>query len=160
METYFGRYIPQIFTAMLLLPFAIFLFVFYLDWPVAGVNVDLFLAHAFCPNAISHMGHKKAQKTRQKAYAEFGAEFLDSLQGLATLQAFGQSTNRGRLLAEKSHELFIRTMWVLATNTLTRGITDTGIAVGAASMLALGAYRVTQGQMSLGSAPHDTDDGN
>lgn len=147
LETYFGRYIPQIFIAMLL-PFAIFLFVFFLDWPVAGVMLIFSLLTLFAP-MLFHKWDINSAKKRQKAYAEFGAEFLDSLQGLATLQAFGQSTNRGRLLAEKSHELFKRTMWVLATNTLTRGITDTGIAVGAASMLALGAYRVTQGQMSL-----------
>ena len=40
-------------------------------------------------------------------------------------------------------------MWVLATNSLTRGITDTGIAVGAAGALGLGAYRVGQGHLGL-----------
>jgi ATP-binding cassette subfamily C protein CydCD len=40
-------------------------------------------------------------------------------------------------------------MWVLGTNTLARGITDTGIAVGAAVALALGAWRVGSGTMSL-----------
>ena len=40
-------------------------------------------------------------------------------------------------------------MWVLATNALARGITDTGIAVGAAATLALGAYRVVDGETSL-----------
>src|SRR2546422_7630366 len=40
-------------------------------------------------------------------------------------------------------------MWVLGSNTLARGITDTGIAVGAAVALALGAWRVSSGAMSL-----------
>ena len=40
-------------------------------------------------------------------------------------------------------------MWVLATNSLARGITDTGIAVGVAATLALGAYRVVDGDMTL-----------
>ena len=40
-------------------------------------------------------------------------------------------------------------MWVLATNSLSRGITDTCIAVGAAAMLGLGAYRVTEGSMTM-----------
>ena len=40
-------------------------------------------------------------------------------------------------------------MWVLATNSLTRGITDTGLALGAASALALGAYRVRSGDMEI-----------
>ena len=40
-------------------------------------------------------------------------------------------------------------MWVLATNSLSRGITDTGLAVGAATVLGLGAYRVGNGAMSM-----------
>ncbi len=147
LEIYFGRYIPQVFIAVLV-PIAIFIFVFFLDWPVAGIMLIFSLVTLFAP-ILFHTWDRNNAKARQKAYAEFGAEFLDTLQGLATLQAFGQSASRGRLLAEKSHELFKRTMWVLATNSLTRGITDTGMAVGVASMLTLGAYRVTQGQMSL-----------
>ncbi|MBF0277211.1 MAG: ABC transporter ATP-binding protein [SAR324 cluster bacterium] len=147
LETYFGRYIPQLFIA-LIVPVVFFVFVFFLDWPVAVVMLVFALLTLFAP-ALFHSWDSENAKARQKAYSAFGAEFLDALQGLATLQAFGQSGSRGNFLAKKSHELFKRTMWVLATNALTRGITDTGIALGAASMLGLGAYRVTQGLMSL-----------
>ena len=40
-------------------------------------------------------------------------------------------------------------MWVLATNSLTRGITDTGLALGAATALVVGAYRVADGATEL-----------
>ena len=40
-------------------------------------------------------------------------------------------------------------MWVLGTNVLARGITDSSIACGAAAALALGAWRVEAGAMSL-----------
>src|SRR5439155_10461973 len=63
--------------------------------------------------------------------------------------AFGQSTARARRLEEKAKTLFQSTMWVLGTNTLARGITDTAIAVGAAAALAVGAWRVGHGAMSL-----------
>jgi ATP-binding cassette subfamily B protein len=59
------------------------------------------------------------------------------------------SKARGALLGERAHEVFRSTMWVLATNSLTRGITDTGIAVGAAATLAVGAYRVAEGETSI-----------
>lgn len=147
LEVYFGQYLPQLFIA-LLVPLTIFAFVFFLDAPVALVMLGFSLVTLFAP-ALFHSWDSDSARSRQKAYAEFGAEFLDALQGLATLQAFGQSRHQGRLLAKKSHELFKRTMWVLATNSLTRGITDTGIAVGVASMLALGTYRVMHGQMSM-----------
>ena len=86
---------------------------------------------------------------RQEAYSKFAADFLDSLQGLGTLKAFGQSAARGRTLATRAHEVFKSTMWVLATNSLTRGITDTGVALGAAAALTLGAYRVQSGDMEM-----------
>jgi ABC-type transport system involved in cytochrome bd biosynthesis, ATPase and permease components len=68
---------------------------------------------------------------RQKSYAAFAAEFLDSIQGLATLKAFGQSKARADKLEFQARDLFRRTMWVLGTNVLARGITDSAIACGA-----------------------------
>src|SRR3546814_16905000 len=42
--------------------------------------------------------------------------------------AFGQSKARADKLEGEAHELFRRTMWVLGTNVLARGITDSAIA--------------------------------
>jgi len=47
-------------------------------------------------------------------------EFLDSIQGLATLKAFGRAPARADKLASRRRDLFRRTMGVLATNTLSR----------------------------------------
>ena len=88
---------------------------------------------------------------RAQAYRTFASEFLDALQGLVTLKVFGQSKARESRLARHAHELFQSTMWVLATNSLSRGITDIGIALGAAAALALSAYRVSQGLMEFES---------
>ena len=147
LEVYFGQYLPQLVVAALV-PIAVFVFVAQLDLPVAAVMLAFALITLFAPVAF-HSWDSANAKNRQIAYADFAAEFLDSLQGLATLQAFGQSAARGDSLAAKARELFRRTMWVLATNALSRGITDVGIAVGASAMLALGAYRVVDGAMSL-----------
>ena len=147
LETYFGQYLPQLIVAALLPP-GIFLFVVFLDLPVAALLVGFALITLVAPAAF-HAWDSKASLARGQAYGDFGAEFLDSVQGLATLKAFGQSGARARLLAKRAHDLFKSTMRVLATNSLSRGITDTGIAVGAAAALALGAYRVAGGVMSL-----------
>src|SRR2546426_915954 len=74
-----------------------------------------------------------------------------ALQGLATLKAFGQSGERARLLEKKSHDLFQSTMWLLGANTMGRGITDAGMAIGAVAALTLGAWRVSTGAMDLAS---------
>ena len=90
-----------------------------------------------------------ASRERQRAFKAFGEEFLDAVQGLPTLKAFGQSGAYGRMLADKARALSDSTILVLGTSILTRGITDLGCALGAAAALALGAYRVRHGEMSL-----------
>ena len=147
LETYFGRYLPQLLVAGFT-PFVIFGFVVFVDLPVAGVLLAAAVIALFAPAAWHRFDTRKSLE-RERAYAEFAAEFLDSIQGLATLKSFGQSGARARLLAEKARELFRSTMWVLATNSLARGITDSVIAVGAAVALVLGAYRVGNGTMEL-----------
>ncbi|HTO12553.1 MAG TPA: thiol reductant ABC exporter subunit CydC [Candidatus Binatia bacterium] len=147
LEVYFGQYLPQLFVAALT-PVLIFAFVAFLDLPVALVVLLAAVAALLAPG-LWHRWDSRASLERNRAYKAFGAEFLDSVQGLATLKAFGQSTSRARRLEEKATTLFNSTMWVLGTNTLARGITDSAIAVGAAAALAVGAWRVSHGAMSL-----------
>ena len=147
LETYFGEYLPQLLVAFLT-PLAVFVLLAFLDFPVSALMFAFAMFTLFAPASFQRWDARSSMR-RSKAYRGFAAEFLDAVQGLATLKAFGQSTARGRLLAERAHEVFRSTMWVLATNSLTRGLTDTGIAVGSAAVLGFGAWRVTQGQMSL-----------
>jgi ATP-binding cassette subfamily C protein CydCD len=147
LEVYFGQYLPQLFVATLT-PILIFAFVAFLDLPVSLVLLGAAVVILLAPS-LWHRWDSQASYARNRAYAAFGADFLDAVQGLATLKAFGQSGARARVLEARARELFRSTMWVLGTNTLARGITDTGIAVGAAAALALGAWRVETGAMSL-----------
>ncbi|HYB42420.1 MAG TPA: ABC transporter ATP-binding protein [Candidatus Methylomirabilis sp.] len=149
LEVYFGQYLPQLFVAVLT-PVLIFAAVAFVDLPIATVLLIAALLTLAAPAAWHHRDSLKSS-ARQKAYAAFGAEFLDSVQGLGTLKSFGQSGERARLLREKGDRLFRTTMGVLGTNTMARGITDTGIAVGAAVALGWGAYRVQAGEMPLGA---------
>ena len=148
LEVYFGQFLPQ-FLIALLTPPLIFVAVAFIDLPVALVMLGFALLALFAPG-LWHKKDTQASLNRQRAYAAFAADFLDSIQGLATLKAFGQSSVRADRLAERARELFRRTMWVLATNSAARGITDTSIACGAAAALALGAWRVESGALSIG----------
>ena len=147
LEIYFGQYLPQLIVSALT-PVMIFGVVVFLDVPVALVMLAAALVTLIAPQ-IFHGWDKKNSLSRSRSYKAFAAEFLDSVQGLATLKSFGQSGPRAKTLKEKADHLFSSTMWVLATNSLARGITDTGIAVGAAATLALGAFRVADGSMDL-----------
>ena len=145
LEIYFGQFLPQFFVAAIT-PVVIFAVVATLDFPVACVLLVAALFTLFAPG-LFHRWDTENSMRRARAYRVFASEFLDALQGLVTLKAFGQSKAREHSLAKHAHELFQSTMWVLATNSLSRGITDIGIALGAAAALALSAYRVSEGLM-------------
>src|SRR5882724_4949641 len=149
LETYFGQFLPQFLIAMLS-PLMIFAVVAFIDLPVALVMLGFALVALFAP-ALWHKFDVRNSQYRQRSYASFAAEFLDSIQGLATLKAFGQGKTRADKLEVEARDLFRRTMWVLGTNALARGITDTAIACGAATALIYGALRVESGAMALTS---------
>jgi ATP-binding cassette subfamily C protein CydCD len=123
-------------------------FVAWIDRPVALVLLVAAVFTLVAP-ALWHRLDSARSLARQHAYARYAAEFLDAIQGLATLKAFGQSAARATRLETEGRALARHTMGVLGTNTLARGITDTGVTVGAAAALALGAWRVQAGLMDL-----------
>jgi ABC-type multidrug transport system fused ATPase/permease subunit len=147
LQTFFGQYVPQVCVAALT-PIAIFLFIMWWDLPVATVMLIAALATLIAPTVWNKVESGR-NRLRQAAMKAFGSEFLDAVQGLPTLKAFGQSTAYGNRLAEKARELSNTTMRVLSTSVMTRGITDAGVAVGAAAALGLGVWRVSQGEMSI-----------
>jgi ATP-binding cassette subfamily B protein len=147
LQSFFGQYLPQV-TIAIFAPFAIFAFIAWWDVPVATVMLAAALFTLILPATV-HRKTVNASRARQSAFKSFGEEFLDAVQGLPTLKAFGQSAAYGRMLAAKARALSDSTFWVLALNVMTRGFTDLGTAFGAAGALALGAYRVRHGDMSL-----------
>ena len=112
LEIYFGQYLPQLIISVLT-PFLIFGFVAFLDWPVAFVMLAAALLTLIAPQAF-HSWDQKNSLDRSRTYKAFAAEFLDSVQGLATLKSFGQSGARARTLKIKADDVFRSTMWVLA----------------------------------------------
>jgi ATP-binding cassette subfamily B protein len=147
LQTFFGQYLPQLFISACA-PFAIFAFIMWWDVPVASVMLAAAIFTLILPSLV-HRQNRRAAFSRQRAFKAYGEEFLDAMQGLPTLKAFGQGKAYGRMLANKARALSDNTLWVLALSILTRGITDLGMAVGAALALTLGAYRVTHGLMGM-----------
>jgi ATP-binding cassette subfamily C protein CydCD len=147
LQSFFGQYLPQVAVAALT-PIAIFLFIVWWDAPVAAVMLAAALVTLVAPTAWTGIESAKSRE-RQQAMQRFGAEFLDAVQGLPTLKAFGQSRAYGERLAARARQLSDTTMRVLATSVMTRGITDCSVAVGAAAALILGVWRVSHGLMTI-----------
>src|SRR5271166_4690234 len=147
LQTFFGQYVPQVSIAVLT-PLAIFAFIAFWDVPVATVMLFFAIVTLAAPTVFVHIERRSSHR-RQGALKSFGSEFLDGVQGLPTLKAFGQSTAYGRRLAERARELCDSSLRVLSTGVMTRGITYCGVAIGAAAALSLGVWRVSHGLMSI-----------
>src|SRR5919198_925326 len=126
LDQFFGQYLPQLVVAALT-PLLIFGFMAFLDLPTATIFLVFALLTLLLPAAF-HRWNSSASLGFRRAQVAMGSDFLDSIQGLATLKAFGQSGERGRQLAERARHLYRSTMWVLAINIGTGGITLPGIS--------------------------------
>ena len=147
LETFFGRYMPQLLIAALT-PFAIFAFGWWLDPMIACILLVAALGALWFPSLL-HWREHDAALARSQAHRAYAADFLDALQGLATLKAFGQSATYAERLAARTWTLTQATMRVLASSTATRGITDGCIAIGTAAAFVIGASRVSSGALEL-----------
>ena len=147
MQSFFGQYLPQLCVSACA-PLVIFSVIAFWDLPVALVLLGAALFTLLLPVLISR-ADRRASLERRDALRAFGAEFLDAIQGLPTLKSFGQSAAYGRMLAARARALSESTFRVLALGLVTRGIVDLGTALGAAGAVALGAWRVSHGDMSL-----------
>ena len=147
LETFFGQYMSQIIVSAIA-PIAIFAYMVTLDVYIALIFLVFALATLAVP-AVFHRWNRASSYRRRRAYGELGSDFLDSVQGLATLKSFGQSKQRGEELAQRVHNLYRSTMGVVAANQATSGTSILFMATGAAVALAVGAVRVSNGDMDL-----------
>ena len=147
LEAFFGRYLPQMIVAAFV-PLLIFVFMAIIDLRTGLVFLVFALMTLVVPNLFPRW-NRSSSMARRDAYGALGADFLDAVQGLPTLKAFGQSKARGQLLAERARTLFRTTMGVLAANSATSALTILGISAGAAVALAWGAVRVSNGGLEL-----------
>src|SRR5262244_3868092 len=147
LQTFFSQYVPQVCIAVLT-PLAIFVFIAFWDVPVAAVMLVFALVTLIAPGAFAQR-ERRSSHGRQSSLKSFGSEFLDGVQGLPTLKAFGRSAAYGERLAARARQLCDHSLRVLSMGVMTRGITDCGVAIGAAAALALAVWRVSHGLMSI-----------
>jgi ATP-binding cassette subfamily C protein CydCD len=151
LEIYYAQYLPQL-AVGLLTPVILFGFMLALDVEIAAV----FLVGALATLAIPSVYRGATRRVALNFRSEFGllsADFLDNMQGLATLKAFGVSRQWGDRLAERVYRMFDRTMKVMGINLLSGSLTLFGASAGASAALIVGALRVQEGTLPLASLP-------
>jgi ATP-binding cassette subfamily C protein CydCD len=148
LQSFFGQFIPQLIVSVVA-PVAIFGFMLALDPPSAFIFLGFALFTLIAPTSF-RQALAKTSRSRRRAWAAMGAEFLDTVQGLATLKVFAQSAGRRRVLGEKIWDVFRATMQVLRVSLAGNGIATFGVAAGASTVLGYGAVRVASGELALG----------
>lgn len=103
LQTFFGAYVPQLVIAACA-PVVIFSVLAWWDVPTAAVLLVAALATFALPMLV-HNADKQAAIARAAAFKAFGEEFLDAVQGLPTLKAFGQSGAFAQKLAGRARAL-------------------------------------------------------
>jgi ATP-binding cassette subfamily C protein CydCD len=98
LETFLGQFFPQLAVAALT-PLLLFLGMAWFDMPTALVFVGFALFTLIVPFLFTRWTAASSLQ-RRHAYSALGADFLDAVQGLATLKAFGQSGAHGTMLAQ------------------------------------------------------------
>ena len=148
LDNYFGKYIPQLFYAVLA-PATLFTFISFVSLKAALVLV---ICVPLIPISIAVFMKtaKKAMKKYWNVYTNLGDTFLENLQGLTELKLFGADGTKHREMNEKAEKFRQITMKVLSLQLNSITIMDVlaygGAAIG--GILALMEYR--SGSITLG----------
>ncbi|HLQ35387.1 MAG TPA: ABC transporter ATP-binding protein, partial [Chloroflexota bacterium] len=151
LEIYYAQYLPQVAIAGLT-PLILFGFMLAMDLEIALVFLIAAVATLVVPSVYRNATRRVSSDYRRE-FGSLSADFLDNMQGLATLKAFGVSKEWGDQLAGRVQWMFQRTMQVMGFNLLGGSITLFGASAGAAAALVVGALRVQEGTLPLASLP-------
>ena len=150
LDAYFARYLPQMVLSVLV-PLLIAIYVFPLDWSSA---VLLLATAPVIPVMMILVGsyaeeHVKRQWT---ALSRLGAHFLDAVQGLKTLKAFGRSAAETEKVAAAGEGFRARTMKVLRYAFLSGFVLEFITAMAIALVAVTLGVRVVSGNMPFEEA--------
>ena len=149
LQVFYGQFLPQLVVAGVA-PVLIFFLMASFD-VVIGLIFLVFALVTLLETPLFLMFTGESSRRRRASYGAFGADFLDSIQGIGTLKIFGRTRSRGAQLAERARHLYRTTMGVLAVNMVSVGVTTFGILGGTACALAWGALKVSDGDLEIRS---------
>lgn len=150
LETYFGRYLPQLFYS-LLAPVTLFVILVFVNWKASLV---LLICVPLIPVSIVAV-QKFAKKLLNKywgIYTELGDSFLENLQGLTTLKIYQADSQKAVEMDEESQRFRRITMKVLTMQLNSTSVMDIIAYGGAAVGMIVTLREFFAGNVSLGGA--------
>jgi ATP-binding cassette subfamily C protein CydD len=150
LDPYFARYLPQLVLSVLV-PLAVVVTVTAADW-ISGVVIAATLP--LIPLFAALVGlHTKAQTTRQwRLLAQLSGHFLDVVQGLPTLKAFGRAKYQEQVIARVTEEHRSATMATLRVAFLSALVLELSAALATAIVAVETGLRLLYGHMPYQTA--------
>ncbi len=145
LDDYFTHYIPSL-IHIAILPLAVILFVFYLDWPSAIILLLTGPLIVFFMWLIGTYA-RKISDDQWQSFNRLSARFLDSIQGLKTLKLFGVSENESKQIANSSNQFRVITMRVLRVAFLSGMVLELAASISIAMVALQVGIRLIEGMM-------------
>jgi ATP-binding cassette, subfamily C, bacterial CydD len=149
LENYFGSYLPALISAIVTPAAAVAILA--LRDPELALVVALFVVAAVVVPPLWSRPLQTMSRKRKIASLAMGAEFLDTLQGMVTLKAFGASASRRVSLVKRSDELCTRMINEMAIVLVRSSIFAVVVLGGLAVTTAIAAVRVAHGELAVGT---------
>ena len=150
LDPYFARYLPQLVLSVLV-PAGVVVTVTAADW-LSGVVIAVTLP--LIPLFAALVGlHTKAATRRQWALlAQLGGHFLDAVQGLTTLKAFGRAKYQEQVIAKVTSEHRLAAMATLRIAFLSALVLELSAALATAVVAVETGLRLLYGHMPYQTA--------
>jgi len=150
LDSYFARYLPQL-TLAVAVPFAVVVAVTSADW-LSGVIIAVTLPLVPLFGALIGL-HTRAQ-TRQswQALARLSGHFLDVVQGLATLKAYGRASAQEQVIARVTGEYRRSVMATLRVAFMSALVLELSAALATALVAVEVGIRLLYGHLGYATA--------
>ncbi|SNS93866.1 ABC-type multidrug transport system, ATPase and permease component [Anaerovirgula multivorans] len=145
LEPFLTGYIPQLLVS-LIGSGAVVIYIWTLDPIVGWITAGGLLIAVGAPQIGSNF-FKRIILEYWQSYAKLNAQYIDGLQGMTTLKVFQASKIKGQELEAEAKDVYRRSMKSLGASLLDSAIVKWGAAAGAAFATAVGALRVTTGNL-------------
>ncbi|MEU4324296.1 ABC transporter ATP-binding protein/permease [Nonomuraea dietziae] len=136
LDPYFSRYLPQV-AVTFCVPVALVGWLFTVE-PRAAAVLGAAVAGVLTIPRLWDATLLRRGRARWTAFSELAADYLEAMQGMATLRAFGAVHRLGTRLADRARSLYLTTMRQLRISLVETGISAFLVQAGTVGAILVG----------------------
>jgi ABC-type multidrug transport system fused ATPase/permease subunit len=146
LDAYFRLFIAKVIVASIT-AIAVIVVVIAID-PIVGAVVAVFALAVVLIPPIEYRALGERMRFWSESYRPLSAEFVDDLQGMATLKTFGVARRRGQELFDRSADVRDAAIRLIGASGVYSGVMMLAAGAGVAAALAIGALRLADGALT------------